>query len=185
MKNSLPLFLLIACCSCLLAEINPADTTKLQELLGKKNCLILQNSKKAGRIDAFSGLARARVETIAVRDLNGKTENINGIKVTVIATESEKTKEAYAFLDSEELAGVLDSLKAMKDLINQPGKKEYTNASYSTNGNFRIGYYSEGTNSKLFLSCETPSLIVVEFQAKRIDEFISILTNSINELKKS
>ncbi|MFH1958474.1 MAG: hypothetical protein ABIJ15_08380 [bacterium] len=188
MKNIPKLFFLILCCSSLLAEINPAplnQSTKLQELLGKKNCLIIQNSKKIGRIDAISGLARARIEKIDVQDLSGRNESVNGIKVTVILTEAEKTKEAYAFLDSEELPGVMDSLKTMKDLIKQTTKKEYAKASYNTQGNFRVGFYNEGNNVKIFLSCEIPSSTVVEFQAKRIDEFINIITDSINELKKS
>ncbi|MBA3051480.1 hypothetical protein KKF70_00525 [bacterium] len=184
MKNSLPLFLLIACCSSLLAETNPAASTKLEEMLGKKNCLIINTSKKIGRIDALSGRARARFEKIDTKDLSAGGETANGIKVTVILTEPEKTAESYAFLDSEELPGILDSLKIIAGLIKQQNKKDYINAAYRTKGNFRIGFYAEGNDSKIFFSCEKPSLTIVEFQTKRIDEIINIISASINELKK-
>jgi hypothetical protein len=130
------------------------NITKLEKFLSKKGELYIKEFYDVGTIKSNTNLSGIMSITAVILYNPGEEEKrIKGLKIEIKKYEY-SSYDSYgkietAFLDMEELKGLVDAITYMNDLIKkwESASKEYTEVIYSTTGNFQIGFFMK-TNSK-------------------------------------
>jgi hypothetical protein len=126
--------------------------TKLETFLARRGELIIKDFYKLGVIPGQYG-SRIKLDAIVIYEPGETASKVKGLRIEV--TEGgQYGNSSTSFLDLEEVSELSKAISYMANLITewQNIDKEYTEVIFSTKGEFKIGFYQEGTKASIFCS---------------------------------
>jgi len=126
--------------------------TKLEAFLSKKGNLITKESYQLGKVNCQNG-AVISLSAMVAYESNLTSNKVRGL--TIELTGPRKGKQSHmSFLDFEEIESLS---KAITNMGNMSAKwkgtsKDHTEVTFSTKGDFRIGFFQKGSKQAFFSS---------------------------------
>lgn len=133
------------------AEQPPA--TKLETFLSSKGTMLAKDYYDMGVVFASYG-DKITLTALVIYQPGRENERLKGMSVE-ITTSGTYSKSNTAFLDMEEIKSVSDSLAYISSAAEQwkAAPREYSELVFITKGDFKIGFYQDGTKQVPFASC--------------------------------
>ena len=160
MRAAVVLFVCLWLCESALGAdqaAGPASTavpaTKLEAFLARKGMLIVKEFYPLGSLSGALE-TKAEADAVVMYEPGHEGQRVRGIRIEVTGGGRYGSGET-AFLDMEEVQSLSEALEYMKGLAAkwQGMERSYTEVVFQTKGDFRIGFFQEGTKQSAFLSC--------------------------------
>ena len=126
--------------------------TKLELFLAEKGKLIVREYYELGRVRSGSG-STVELNAIVIYEPGQEDEKVRGLRIGVTEGGT-NARTRISFLDLEEIEGLSKAIDYMISLSKKwkDVQKEYIEVEFSTQGDFRIGFYQKGIKQKAFSS---------------------------------
>lgn len=144
------------------------NQSKLEAFTNKSGTLIKKEFTNIGVVK------NCQVQVLKVTDLISG-DSFSGVKLEVPAAYGDKS----TLLDSDELAGLLNSLNLIKDKILNTTPEIYTEIVYKSRGGFQAGCFRSKNEWSLFLKIDQyDDKSYIWCKPEDLDKLISILSNA-------
>jgi hypothetical protein len=124
--------------------------TKLEAFIAKKGKLIIRDRYRLGELRK---LGAVRFNALVFYEPGMESQRIKGVSIEI--TEGGRVERSRtSFLDLDEIESVSKAIQYMIDLANKwKGQtREYTEVTFSTRGEFKIGFYQGGEKIGVYLN---------------------------------
>ncbi len=165
-----------------LAQVGDVDkeresTTKLELFLAEKGKLIVKDFYTLGKV-VGSYQTSVKLDAAVLYTAGEEVEKIRGLRFTVEGG-GRLDRSSISFLDLEEIEGLLKAVDYMISLAKEweAVQKDYTEVEFSTQGDFKIGFYQKGIKQKAFLSSGRIGRVVVHFSKMEKLNSIKVLAD--------
>ena len=165
-------------------EKSKESSTKIETFLSQKNIMIIKDSYKLGELNVKG---RITFSALVIYQPGKENNRIKGIMVVADEFSTVKKKSNVSYLDMDELENFS---KAVSYMIELSGKWEnvdrepYTVVKYTTEGNFKLGFYQDGDDRMVFATCGTVFPASVFLQIEDLTQINSFIENGISILNQ-
>lgn len=157
--------------------------TKIESILISKGSLLIKESLSLGEMK----YGNIKFDALTIYEPGKEAQKIKGIRIEV-----QRSGELYssntAFLDLEEINNLLKSIDYMNNLIlkwkNEDRGNLYTEVQYLTKGDFKIGFYQQGKDQKVFISCGSIGASTQFVKIEELQKIRNIIEAGLTELQK-
>lgn len=127
-------------------------STKLEAFMSKRGRLLIKEFYKLGKMQCQYG-AKIGFEALVIYEPGHKEQGVRGIKVEIEEV-GRLGNSNSSFLDLEEIRSLSKALRYMLKLATKWKNinRKYTEVTFSTRGDFQIGFYQLGTTQTAFAS---------------------------------
>jgi hypothetical protein len=125
----------------------PTPTSKLQQFSSRAGTLIQKDFTPVGD---FSGI---KVEVLRINDLIGKL-SIAGVRLSKTMGTSYSTDEKIAFLDADEVDGLLKSIDLLRTSVFTSSPANYSEVIFTARAGMEAGGYYSDARWKAFIKLE-------------------------------
>jgi hypothetical protein len=127
-------------------------STHLEAFLAKKGKLVIKDFHELGVIKGKFG-ARISFDAVMLYEPGMEKESVKGLRVEVKEA-GRLERENTSFLDIDEVESLSKAMDYVAGLSAKwkSGGKEYSEAVFSTKGDFQIGFYQKGEEAGAFAS---------------------------------
>lgn len=157
--------------------------TQLEALQLKTGAVIVRGSQRVGVV---RGQAQGRVEVAALEIIDtGGNRKARGLSLT-IEEAGERGREAVAFVDYDELPGLIEGLESMSRL--DRGETQFSNfeVSYRTRGNLVVSVFSTRSGIvRCIVSGGALAEAAVTFPAEEVGNLRTLIATAKNRLDET
>jgi hypothetical protein len=154
--------------------------TELEEFLGRFGRITVKESHPFGAVQARLG--SVKIEGIVMYEPGGARRS--GLRIEV-AESGRLERSRVSFVDFEELGSLAEALAYMnrtsQDWKLNP-RQIYTEVQYSSKGEFRVGFYSEGSKHGAFISSGNIGKVSAFVSLEELRELESMVGRAQSEL---
>lgn len=160
--------------------------TKAQTFIAKRGALVM---KEFAPVGALTGLYSSKVEVDALifSLMKGQQmERTYGIKITLHTNDDGYAREESCLIDQDELPELINGMAYLAEKLEQlsHGVPNYTELSYVTKDDFKIGFYvSTGTDPDPTIFCSAGGSENAFMQPTRLPRLRELIVNGMNYLK--
>lgn len=133
-------------------EKSKEPATKLEAFIAKKGKLIIKDSYEIALISGMYG-SSLKLSSLLLYEPGQESQKLKGLRIEI--NESGRLQRSnVSFLDFEEGESLLRAINYMIDLSSkwQAIEKDYTEVTFSTKGDFYMGFYQKGKGQTVYSS---------------------------------
>jgi hypothetical protein len=184
-KNVIGLFILsVIAITFASAQERQKPQTKLEEIFLSKGDLLIREFYPLQKKGVTGDTS---FDWIIVKKAGQERNAVSGLKVEISDYSRTISNKQSAFLDSEEVKELISSIDYFMNLSDQyrvQPPATYTEAYFSTKGDFKIGFYCDGKDMKGFMSAGSIGSVSTFFDIKKFPDIKSILEDAIAKYSK-
>jgi hypothetical protein len=179
MKKALPLIILL-CAVCAFSQVKPVEKeqSKLEQFSSKSGTLIQKQFVDLGTVK------KVKVELMTLTDL-GSGLKISGIRFSFEVTSSYTSDEKIAFLDFDEVDGLIKSISLLKSKVFTSTPTNYTEVMYSSRSGDQAGAFWSDNKWTAYMRLEKyDSKSFLSLEPADFDGLLTILTRAKEQATK-
>lgn len=136
MKQLMTMVLLALCSVCCAQEAKPEPTplSKLEEFSKKSGTLVQKTFESIG------GVSDVTMDIVEIKDLLSN-QAVKGLRMELVVKSTYSTDTKRAFLDSDEIDGLLKSIQFVRDNVMTTTPTIYTEVTYQSRSGFEFGAF--------------------------------------------
>ena len=164
-------------------EIEKIPTTNIEKFMSKKGNMTI---KEYYPIGDMSEKGNAVFEALVLSDPSEKIAKTKGLRVEVSEENGRFMRPNAVFIDFEELESLSKAVGYMADLSNkwnQSKKDAYTEVTFSTTGDFKVGFYVKDKKQKMYIHAGVIGKTSLFADADHLEEVKKYIDSAIVLLK--
>jgi hypothetical protein len=166
------------CVSICFGQIKPAekDQSNIEKFSAKSGVLIEKSFVDLGKVNTV------KVQSLTLTDLISNAK-ISGIRFSFTAYTSYSSDEKIAFLDQDEVDGLIKSLTLLKNNVLTTTKENYTEVVFTSRTGFQLGAFFSDGKWTFFMQLEKyDSKSFVVLKSDDTDSLLTLLQNAKGKL---